>query len=94
LPKLKYMRLSVSSPLIDAGIDVGEPFNGGAPDLGEFEHIDGDCYTYGTIDWLDLDCLADNWLSSSCGVCNQADFSGDNKVNFSDFAIMAENWMQ
>ncbi len=94
LPKLKYMRLSVSSPLIDAGIDVGEPFNGGAPDLGEFEHIDGDCYTDGTIDWLDLDCLADNWLSSSCGVCNQADFSGDNKVNFSDFAIMAENWMQ
>ncbi|MCX5634000.1 MAG: hypothetical protein NTW93_10070 [Phycisphaerae bacterium] len=43
---------------------------------------------------LDLKCLADNWLNSSCGTCNGADFSGDNKVNFNDFAIMAENWLK
>jgi hypothetical protein len=94
LPKVKYMRLSVSSALINAGMDVNEPYNGSAPDLGAFEYLPGDCYADGEIDLLDLKCLADNWLDSDCGNCNQADFSGDNKVNFYDFVIMAENWME
>ncbi|WP_370476327.1 right-handed parallel beta-helix repeat-containing protein [Tamlana flava] len=37
LPDVNFMRLTVGSDLIDAGIDVGLPFNGAAPDLGYLE---------------------------------------------------------
>jgi hypothetical protein len=94
LPRLAFLRLAPGSALIDAGIDVNEPFNGSAPDLGAFEYIAGDCEPDWDVDWLDLKCLADNWLNTGCGTCNGADFSGDNKVNFDDFSIMAENWLK
>jgi hypothetical protein len=38
LPKLKFLHPAKKSSLIDAGIDVGLPFNGAGPDLGAFEH--------------------------------------------------------
>lgn len=38
LPDLRFLRLSGNSPLIDKGKDVGNPFQGAAPDLGAFEH--------------------------------------------------------
>ncbi len=37
LPTLSFIRLAAGSDLIDAGTDVGLPFNGTAPDLGCFE---------------------------------------------------------
>jgi hypothetical protein len=37
LPVLNFMHLASSSSLIDAGVDVGLPYNGSAPDLGCFE---------------------------------------------------------
>jgi hypothetical protein len=37
LPDLPFMHLAPGSPFIDAGTDVGIPFNGRAPDLGAFE---------------------------------------------------------
>lgn len=37
LPNLKFLKLSTGSHLIDAGINVGLPFLGKAPDLGAFE---------------------------------------------------------
>ncbi|MBW2523983.1 MAG: DUF4990 domain-containing protein [Deltaproteobacteria bacterium] len=37
LPELDYLRLAPDSDLVDAGIDVGMPFNGAAPDLGAYE---------------------------------------------------------
>ncbi|MEQ8241118.1 MAG: Ig-like domain-containing protein [Cyclobacteriaceae bacterium] len=37
LPDLTYLHLITGSDLIDAGVDVGVPFNGTAPDLGAFE---------------------------------------------------------
>jgi hypothetical protein len=37
LPFLDFLRLAPASHLIDAGVDVGLPFNGAAPDLGWFE---------------------------------------------------------
>ena len=73
---------------------VGLPYYGDAPDLGAFEHIDGDCQPDGDVDFLDLRCVAINWLNLSCGTCNGADFSGDHNVNFFDFAIMADNWLK
>jgi hypothetical protein len=37
LPRTDFMRLSPTSRFIDAGTDVGLPYNGKAPDLGAFE---------------------------------------------------------
>jgi hypothetical protein len=37
LPDVNFMHLSPSSRLIDAGVNVGIPFKGTAPDLGAFE---------------------------------------------------------
>jgi hypothetical protein len=94
LPDIAFMRLANGSDLIDGGTDVGLPYNGSAPDLGAFEHIDGDCQPDGDVDWADLACLASNWLDSNCGTCNGADFDGDSEVNFYDFSIMADNWLK
>jgi len=37
LPELDYLKLKPDSPLCNAGVDVGLPFNGSAPDIGPFE---------------------------------------------------------
>ncbi|MBE0674219.1 MAG: DUF4990 domain-containing protein, partial [Bacteroidales bacterium] len=37
LPDINFLRLAPGSDLIDAGIDVGLPFNGASPDLGCYE---------------------------------------------------------
>ncbi len=37
LPKMTFLYLADDSPLVDAGVDVGLPFLGAAPDLGAFE---------------------------------------------------------
>lgn len=37
LPDINFMHLAPGSGLIDAGINVGLPFNGNAPDIGAFE---------------------------------------------------------
>ncbi|MBK7629522.1 MAG: right-handed parallel beta-helix repeat-containing protein [Ignavibacteriales bacterium] len=37
LPDLQFMHLASGSDLIDAGVPVGLPFNGSAPDLGAYE---------------------------------------------------------
>ncbi|MBE0668667.1 MAG: T9SS type A sorting domain-containing protein, partial [Bacteroidales bacterium] len=39
LPDIVYMHLAAGSDLIDAGVDVGLPFSGSAPDLGCFERV-------------------------------------------------------
>ena len=38
LPDVDFMHLSKGSDLIDAGVDVGIPYSGSAPDLGAFEY--------------------------------------------------------
>ncbi|MGC9151620.1 MAG: T9SS type A sorting domain-containing protein [Microbacter sp.] len=38
LPMVAFMHLIQGSPLIDAGVNVGLPFEGNAPDLGAFEY--------------------------------------------------------
>lgn len=37
LPEIAFMHLAAGSDLIDAGVDLGKPYNGLAPDLGAFE---------------------------------------------------------
>jgi len=41
LPDINFLHLAAGSDLIDAGTDVGLPFNGKAPDLGAFEFQSG-----------------------------------------------------
>jgi hypothetical protein len=38
LPDVNFMHLAAGSDLIDAGVDVGIPYSGSAPDLGAFEY--------------------------------------------------------
>ncbi len=40
LPDIDFLHLAAGSDLIDAGVDLGMPFNGKAPDLGAFETAD------------------------------------------------------
>jgi hypothetical protein len=55
LPVLDFMRLSPGSSLIDAGTNVGLPFNGLAPDLGAFESkLAGDFDNDGDVDGRDF----------------------------------------
>ena len=42
LPDIDFMHLADGSDLIDAGIDVGLPYYGKAPDIGAFEAVAGD----------------------------------------------------
>ena len=42
LPEIGFMHLAAGSDLIDAGIDVGLPYWGEAPDMGAFEVVVGD----------------------------------------------------
>jgi hypothetical protein len=44
LPDITFMHLAAGSDLIDAGTDIGLPFNGAAPDLGAFETPDSTVY--------------------------------------------------
>jgi predicted Rdx family selenoprotein len=37
LPDIEFLNLKTGSPLIDAGVDVGMPYYGKAPDIGAFE---------------------------------------------------------
>jgi hypothetical protein len=44
LPDLLFLRLSQSSTLIDAGVTVGYPYYGNAPDIGALETVVGDSH--------------------------------------------------
>jgi hypothetical protein len=63
LPILPFLRPAPRSALIDAGIDVGLPYQGQAPDLGAFEFPQEDCNGDGAIDYTDSACLTSNWLA-------------------------------
>jgi len=94
LPKMGFLRLSPTSSLIDAGIDVGLVFEGDAPDLGAFEYLVGDCQGDGDVDLGDLGFLVSNWLDVDCGDCNGADLDGNGEVNLDDFGKLAGNWLK
>ena len=42
LPNISFLKLATGSKLIDAGVDVGIPYGGNAPDLGVFEMQTGE----------------------------------------------------
>jgi len=52
----------------------------------------------GYIDWADLAVFVDRWLENTCNDanrwCGRADINHDSNVNFSDFAFLAQYWLQ
>lgn len=62
----------------------------------EYIIVPGDMNLDDTVDGLDLAILADNWLSScegSCCWCNGSDIDQSGRINFGDFAYLANNWL-
>lgn len=91
LPISDFLRLVADSNLIDAGTDVGLPFNGAAPDLGAFETSPAIVYAAADFDEdgdVDADDLA-SWqagygmLTGAARADGDADEDGD--VDGADF---------
>jgi hypothetical protein len=59
---------------------------------GDIAPVDGD----GVVDMLDLTAFTDAWLANplSTNWNGRADMVGDAIINFRDFAILAQNWLQ
>lgn len=53
---------------------------------------DGDLNGDGLVDMLDYSLFAANWLDTGCGLCGNADLTGDSQVNISDLHRLAELW--
>jgi hypothetical protein len=82
----KYLHTSTTANVVDGiAADVNTII---MPFAGEKEgaNLNGD----GVIDMLDVAEFCETWLESGS---SEADFNQDNKVNFSDWARMAENWL-
>ncbi len=45
-------------------------------------------------DWSDLELMSDNWLDSNCSNRPVGTLDSDCDVDFKDFAILAENWLE
>jgi hypothetical protein len=77
LPAIDFLRLAPGSHLIDAGVNVGLPFNGSAPDLGWAETaavvpaLLGDYDGNGTVDLADYVVWRDN-LNTATTLPNDA----------------------
>jgi len=51
----------------------------------------------GNFDWGDLAVFTEQWLFDNCSAydwCNGADLNHSGEVDFSDFALLAQNWSQ
>lgn len=101
-------KLQAGSPAISSGrIIVG---NGGRDYWGNYVPVDSPCtrgayewvvpkpcslYPDAVVDSQDLRVFVKNWLGSGAPEGDSiADFNGDDKVNFIDFAILASQWLE
>lgn len=94
LPILDFLRLVPDSDLINAGINVGLPFNGSAPDLGAFESgrpLAGDLNDDGFVGIVDLSVVLQSW-NNTVQAGHRADPSGDYFVGIEDLNIVLGNW--
>jgi hypothetical protein len=91
LPLLDFMRLRSDSDLINAGIDVGLPFAGAAPDLGAFELIPPVVYAAadfnrdGDVDGADLTIWSAKLGQELGATQTDGDATGDGAVDGADF---------
>lgn len=97
LPISDFLRLAPGSDLIDAGIDVGMPYNGMAPDMGAFETLS---IVYAAADFdedtdVDADDLAtwETFYSLASGATkSQGDADGDEDVDGNDFLVWQQQY--
>ncbi|MDY7108716.1 MAG: right-handed parallel beta-helix repeat-containing protein [Planctomycetota bacterium] len=82
------LRLAPCTHLIDAGVDVGLPFAGEAPDLGAFETCPGDVDRDGTVSTADLLPLLAAWGTSD----SAADINCDGIVDTADLLSLLGGW--
>lgn len=93
LPVSDFLRLAMGSNLIDAGTDVGLPFNGTAPDLGAYETnatIPEDLNGDGFVDGLDLGILLGSWGINTTPDMGELD--GIPPVDGLDLGILLAAW--
>lgn len=90
LPVSDFLRLAPGSDLIDAGTDVGLPFNGLAPDLGAFETIafaEADFDEDSDVDEDDLATWEANYGLATGATKAMGDADGNEIVDGNDFLI-------
>jgi hypothetical protein len=96
LPVLDFMRLKSDSDLVNAGVNVGLPFNGSAPDLGAFEYAPPIVYDAAdfnhdqAVNGLDLATWSGSFPTESGATNAQGDADGDGDVDGGDFLV----WQQ
>lgn len=71
LPDITFAQLRSDSQLIDAGEDIGRPFNGTAPDLGAFEYGDVEFTFEYKIHEIEAD--ADTWIQVEFTIGDEPD---------------------
>jgi hypothetical protein len=89
------LHLEPSSHLIDAGIDVGLPYTGDAPDLGAFETqadepCSADTNDDGVVDVSDLLAMLGAW--GPCAPSCPEDLDGSGDVSVDDLLVLLAAW--
>jgi hypothetical protein len=98
LPLIDFLRLAPGSHLIDAGVNVGLPFNGSAPDLGAFEYSAPVVYDPAdfnldfSVDEADLSFWQLGYGTQSGAQKNDGDADDDGDVDARDFLIWQRNY--
>jgi Right handed beta helix region len=97
LPDIDFMRLVAGSHLIDAGVDVGLPYNGSAPDLGYFEtagivppSLAGDYNGDGVVDAADYTVWRDTFGQTGANLA--ADGDNSQTVDDGDYTVWVNNF--
>jgi len=101
-------KLQAGSPAVGTGKIVAD--NGGRAYWGNYVPVDSPCtrgayewvvpkpcslYPDAVVDYQDLRVFVKNWLGSGMPEGDSiADFNGDDKVDFIDFAILASQWLE
>jgi hypothetical protein len=97
LPSIDFMRLVAGSDLINAGVDVGLPYNGSAPDLGAYEYLPPIVYDPadfnhdGFVRIDDLMALREGFGIESGATNSQGDADLDGDVDGADFLVWQRN---
>jgi len=67
------------------------------PKLSWWQPVLGDYFCPDGVDMIDMEHLALHWLDTGCDetndYCDWAEISNDSTIDFTDFAILAGNWL-
>ncbi len=88
---LSGMNLNWKTGAAAASHDVyfGTVFN----DVNSAQRLLGDLNGNGIVDWNDMLILAQHWLANPAGSEPYAGANDDNIVNFADYALLSQDWM-